>query len=184
VTDGPIEPVSALIVEVPDAEPLVAGWRTAHDRSAALGVPAHVTILFPFLPPDALSAAVLDQIRDLAARQTPFTARFDRVERREDVVWLGVEPEAPFRAMTSAAFQRFPAWPPYGGRFGDVIPHLTIGQGDESTMAGLADALEQELAGRLPVVTSIDALSLFVSGSGHWSRTARFPLGPSPSSGP
>ena len=39
---------TALIVEVPEAEPAVGALRLEHDRSAARGVPAHITILFPF----------------------------------------------------------------------------------------------------------------------------------------
>jgi hypothetical protein len=178
VTEAPTGPVSALIVEVPEVEPLVAAWRDTHDPSAAIGVPAHVTVLFPFLPPGALTSTVLEAIRGLAGAQPRFRASFDRVERRADVVWLSVEPEAPFRTMTRAAWARFPDWPPYGGRFGDVIPHLTVGQGDELAMADLAREVERSLAGRLPLDAAIDALSLFVSGGGHWSRTARFPLGP------
>ena len=41
---------SALVVLVPEAEPLVAELRLVHDRMAARGVPAHVTVLHPFKP--------------------------------------------------------------------------------------------------------------------------------------
>ena len=41
-------PRTALIVVVPEAEPAVGALRLEHDWSAPLGVPAHVTILFPF----------------------------------------------------------------------------------------------------------------------------------------
>jgi 2'-5' RNA ligase len=177
VTDGRPAPASALIVEIPEAEPLVADWRAAHDPSAALGVPPHVTILFPFVPPGSVSPDVLAAIRGLAGSQAPFTARLGRVERRADVVWLTVEPEDRFRALVRAAWSRFPDWPPYGGRFDDVIPHLTIGQGDGTTMADLSQEVELAIMDRPPLIARIDALSLFVSGGGHWSRTARFPLG-------
>jgi hypothetical protein len=38
--------LSALVVAIPEAEPRVGALRTALDPSAALGVPAHVTICF------------------------------------------------------------------------------------------------------------------------------------------
>lgn len=177
MTEPAVEAVSALIVEVPEAEPLVAGWRQVHDPSASVGVPSHVTILFPFVAPAELSPAVLDAIREIAAAQPRFAVRFERVERREDVVWLTVEPEDPFRAMTAAAWARFPTHPPYGGRFGDVVPHLTIGQGDPAAMAAVQRDAERDLAGHLPLAVTVETLSLFVSGGGHWSRTARFALG-------
>ena len=46
-------PETALVVEVPEAEPLVSQWRAQHDWSAQRGVPAHITILYPFAPPSA-----------------------------------------------------------------------------------------------------------------------------------
>src|SRR5215216_5253276 len=51
-------PRSALIVAVPEAEPLVGGWRLRYD-DASLGVPAHVTLLFPFMPAEELGEALL-----------------------------------------------------------------------------------------------------------------------------
>ena len=42
---------SALLVAVPAAEPAVAAHRSRLDTSAAVGVPAHITVLYPFLPP-------------------------------------------------------------------------------------------------------------------------------------
>ena len=42
---------TALIVEVSEAEEAVHEWRARHDSVAARGVPAHVTVLFPFVAP-------------------------------------------------------------------------------------------------------------------------------------
>ena len=42
---------SALVVLVPEADPLVGPFRSFFDPSAALGVPAHVTLLYPFVEP-------------------------------------------------------------------------------------------------------------------------------------
>lgn len=39
---------SALVVLVPEAEALVKSFRDRHDPSAAAGVPAHITLLYPF----------------------------------------------------------------------------------------------------------------------------------------
>ncbi len=42
---------AAVLVTVPEAESLVAPLRERFDASTALGVPAHITVLFPFMPP-------------------------------------------------------------------------------------------------------------------------------------
>ncbi len=56
---------SALLVEVPEAEPLVRQWRMDLDPHAALRVPAHITLLFPFAPPPLISTTILDRLGEL-----------------------------------------------------------------------------------------------------------------------
>jgi hypothetical protein len=60
---------SALIVAVPEATSTVDGWRehTCADRPS-IGVPAHVTILFPFVPAPEIDVALVDDLRGLFAR--------------------------------------------------------------------------------------------------------------------
>jgi hypothetical protein len=115
---------TALIVPVPEAEPAVRELRAAHDSSAALGVPAHITLLSPF--------ATVDRVDEEAVGATlaPFAAfdfTLDRVERfSQGVVWLHPEPSAPFASLTAAIVARWPEYPPYEGVHAEVIPHLTV----------------------------------------------------------
>ena len=101
---------TALIIPVPEAEPAVGALRAGHDSSAALGVPAHVTILFPFLPPDKVDE---DALRDLFARFAAFDFALDRVERFDDGrVWLHPDPIGALRRPDGgglAALARVPA---------------------------------------------------------------------------
>ena len=48
-------PQSALGVTVPEAEPWVKNLRERYDPTAAVGVPAHITVLFPFISPDLIT---------------------------------------------------------------------------------------------------------------------------------
>ena len=41
---------TALVVLVPEAEAIVGRLRQRYDPSAAVGMPAHITINYPFLP--------------------------------------------------------------------------------------------------------------------------------------
>jgi hypothetical protein len=50
----PIE--SAIVVRIPETERLVGRFRADLDVAAALGVPAHVTVLAPFVPPASSTA--------------------------------------------------------------------------------------------------------------------------------
>jgi hypothetical protein len=56
---------TALLAVVPEAEPVVGHWRRCFDSFASAGVPAHVTVLVPFLDTDRIDAAVIDELRAL-----------------------------------------------------------------------------------------------------------------------
>lgn len=49
----------------------VAEIRSARDWSARLGVPAHITILGPFLPPDEITRTILERMRTVFANARP-----------------------------------------------------------------------------------------------------------------
>ena len=119
-------PRTALIVPVPEAEPQVGELRLAHDSFAARGVPAHITILFPFADTAQLDdAAVADVISQFPA----FDFALDRVEQFPDgTTWLHPTPSLPFVDLTAAVWQRWPEHPPYEGLHDEVIPHLTISE--------------------------------------------------------
>ena len=152
-------------------------WRERLDENAAfLGIPAHVTVLAPFAAPGKIGPPVLDSLSRLFCAVPRFRFRLVRTAWfGEQVLWLAPEDDGPFRTLTELVHGAFPACPPYGGVFDDVIPHLTVGLGQP-----LADlrAAEESLRPQLPIEASADAVTLMtgpVSG-GRWSRVARFPL--------
>ena len=73
---------SALVVLIPEAEVAVGSLRQRFDPSAALGLPAHVTILYPFKPPAELTLDVIDQLAELFARVPPFDVSFSELAVR------------------------------------------------------------------------------------------------------
>ena len=162
-------------IAVPFAIPLaVAELRSSWDRAASAGAQPHVTVLYPFLPERELTPAVERELASIAATIRPFEVRFATVQRFDGVVWLEPEPAAPFRALTDAVVARWPAWPPYGGLFDEVIPHLTV---VESEMAPL-EAIAAALAPVLPVQARATHLDLWrQDAAGRWHPHWRFPLG-------
>ena len=115
---------TALIVAVPEADPAVSELRLRHDPSALLGVPAHVTVLFPFLE----RVDVQDEaLAELFGTFSAFDFVLDRIARFEEgLIWLHPEPSRPFEDLTAAVWQRWPDYPPYEGRVDVVVPHLTV----------------------------------------------------------
>jgi hypothetical protein len=70
---------SALIVPAPEAEPVVRPWRQRLDRSASVGVPAHLTVLYPFASPTAIDSTLLSELASLFAGFAPFDYRLTDV---------------------------------------------------------------------------------------------------------
>ena len=166
-------PDSALIVAVPEAEPAVREWRLRYDN-ARLGVPAHVTLLFPFVPAETLGERLFDELRTLFAEQPAFSFSLTGLaEFPDQTIWLTPEPAAPFRALTDLIFARFPDYPPYEGIHDEVIPHLTVTSGD----AGLRAEVEPAVAPHLPIHATVrDVVLLEEDESGYWRQRNCFAL--------
>jgi hypothetical protein len=164
---------TALLAVVGGAEPLVGHWRRRFDSSASAGVPAHVTVLVPFLDIDRIDAPVVGDLRTLIGASSPFAVRFEAIRRFPDALYLAPTPDQPFRALTGSIAERWPEAPPYGGQFTEVVPHLTVA---DSQVAQVFDELEAALAGRLPITAMVDSVSLFVCDGRRWRSHMEFPM--------
>ncbi|MEU5217260.1 2'-5' RNA ligase family protein [Streptomyces sp. NPDC020807] len=165
---------TALVVRVPEAESLVGGWRERCDPSARDGVPAHVTVLFPFLDESLVDAGVRAVLAQVLGSHPAFEVRFARCGRFPGVLHLSPEPAGPLRRLTETVAARWPEAPPYGGRHADVVPHLTVALGQEDS---LLEEIEADLAGRLPFTCRVSSVELIVHDGAKWQERASFPLG-------
>jgi hypothetical protein len=180
VADPPGLAESAILVPVPEAEPLVGHLRARLDRSAGRGIPAHVTVLYPFVPPEQITNAAVTQAAAAVASVAGFDCRFAGTQWfGEDVLWLPPEPSAPFLALTAAVHAAFPHYPPFGGAFAEVIPHLTVGDRPDGGLGALR-AAEDEVLLKLPVRTRVTCAWLMTGtqAPGSWQVVTALPLGP------
>jgi 2'-5' RNA ligase len=171
---------TALVAVVPDVEPLVGAFRALHHAAAvARGVPPHITVLVPFVPPEALDADVRSQVRAHAAGLEAFDAELTRVATFAGHVWLAPAPRERFVALIRRTYERFPEYPPYDGDHPEPEPHLTVGQArSASALAGMAASAERELGPGLPVRFRVAALTLLEEGGdGVWRTVDTCPLG-------
>ncbi|MFJ5270936.1 2'-5' RNA ligase family protein [Streptomyces sp. NPDC088358] len=74
-------------------------------------------------------------------------------------MYLVPEPDTPFRRLTEEIADRWPESPPFGGRFDELVPHLTIAQGQDDAVLEEAEA---GLRGRLPVTARVSSVDLMV----------------------
>lgn len=167
---------SGLVVEVPEAEAAVGCYRAVLDANARLGVPAHVTVLFPFAPPAQVDREVVAELRRVFAGTAAFDFRLTRTAWfGDEVLWLAPEDPQPFRILTELVHAAFPDFPPFEGRFDEVVPHLTVAHGcDLADMQAGERGVERHLpiGGRARKVT----LLVQVDDSGMWTRHSTFPL--------
>lgn len=167
------DPITAVVVRVALPRGLER-LRRRHDAAAAAGVPAHVTLLYPFLPVGDVGPATRRELVAIASRVAPFDARFATVGRFPGVVYLVPEPASPFAELTAAIWSRFGAYPPYGGAHDDIRPHLTLAD----TLDAPLDEIADEAANWLPFDRRVGTIELLAQEGGvRWHSRWRIPLG-------
>ena len=171
---------TAVVVTVPEAEHAVAEHRARLDRAASWGVPAHVTVLYPFVDPASVDAALVERLAEAVRSVPAFECWFRRTSWfDQDVLWLAPEPDEPFRALTQAVWRAFPDHPPYGGEYDDLSPHLTVGQRLHDGDLAELTSIEPLVSSRLPVSSYVDRVHLLAGSSepGGWRTLHVLELG-------
>lgn len=157
---------SVVLVPFPEVAAFVEPWmeRTCPNSKPSRGIPAHVTLLYP-APGD------VDDVARVLGGTAAFDVAFEETARFEDILYLVPSPQDPFAELTQALVRRFPDWPPYGGKFDGILPHLTVAQGDAATL----DAAERDVVSHLPVhARATHAVMLTEVQPARWELQATF----------
>jgi len=168
---------SAVSVAFPSVAPVVDAWRerTCEAKPSA-GVPPHVTLLFPFVPPSAIDDALVARLEALVAQTAAFDVGFASTGRFPGVLFLEPSPPGPFLALTQRLEAEFPDFPPYAGAFATSRAHLTVAQGDDAVL----HEAERDVLPQLPLHAHVREALLLVEREqdhGRWEIGARLPLG-------
>jgi 2'-5' RNA ligase len=164
---------SAVLVPVPEADAVVGRWRHQHDPVAAAGVPAHITLIVPWLPPDEITAADLIELDEALQDIKAFDFALDHVEffgRR--VLWVAPVPPAPFLSLTSRLADRF-GTPPWEDEFDEVIPHLTVAHASDGVELAPVAA---EVSRGLPLACRAEEIWVMVGDGSRWELRHRVQL--------
>ncbi|MFG3115596.1 2'-5' RNA ligase family protein [Streptomyces sp. NPDC048197] len=164
---------TGLIVRIPEAEPAVRAWRERFDPSARAGVPAHITVLFPFLDESRTDQGACSALTDMLGRQHAFDLRFESCGRFPGVLFLRPEPDMRLRRLTEVLTHRWPEAPPYGGKFTEVVPHLTIADGQDDAVL---EEIEADLLSQPPFTSRVSSVDLLVYDGAKWQDRASFAL--------
>ncbi|HEY3717029.1 MAG TPA: 2'-5' RNA ligase family protein [Jatrophihabitantaceae bacterium] len=163
---------TGLVLRVPEVDPVVDRWRARYDPVAPLGVPAHVTVLYPWIPADVLTDDDLAAIAGIAVATDPIELTFAAVGYFPDVLWLDPQPGEAILALIAAVSARWPDYRPYGGAYGDQpVPHLTVADKTDPAQLGHIVA---DIERSLPVHSRVAELSLVVRRADGWKLDATF----------
>jgi 2'-5' RNA ligase len=166
---------TALAIVLDDAEPFDAVRRDFAVETFELGIPFHVTLLYPFAPREELSDQLVRDVGAFFAEWPPLEFALVRIAAWPDVVYAAPEPDAELRKLMGALFARFPQWPPYGGIHEEVIPHATLGE--EVDAERVRPGVARRLAPHLPHRCQAQDVSLLEEYEPRrWRERERFPL--------
>lgn len=160
---------TAVILPVPAADDVLAAVASQHPAAVRPGVPAHVSLLYPFLPAPAIDATVTAWLKRFAASWPSVTITLSEVRQRPGFVYLPCPELLP---LVEDARSAWPDLRPYGGRFGaSPEPHLTVSMldGGEGNIATL-------VAGMLPVRTVLNEVWLVAFDGLAWKATSTHSL--------
>jgi hypothetical protein len=168
-------PITGIVIPVPEADRLVQSASSGPRRLPGFGaVPAHITLLAPFLPEDELDDSTWETLGAFFDDITPFGFELtDVCEFPGGVTYLAPEPASTFRRLTQELHRLFPEFPPYGGAFDDIVPHLTVPLADGEDMAALTAAL----APGLPLGVHASAAAVFVTDEDGTRVLGTLPFG-------
>src|SRR5579862_1106375 len=125
-------------------------------------VPAHLTVLYPFVAYERLDEAC-DKLREICAKVPPFEVTMAGFGEFPSVIYMTPRNPKPIKQIFNRIYQDFPECPPYRGAFGDdMTPHMTVGEFESEDEKRAARAMLPRytpitfMATRLHVMYGID----------------------------
>jgi hypothetical protein len=164
--------LTTLIVPVPEAEAAVAGSRSRYDVWARRGVPAHVTVVGPFLETDRIDDAVLARLEGLVCSCPAWSFSLTRVRWLGGAVVLLPDGASEFVELRERLLAEWPGL----RRRRLVGAHVTVARGwSPLTAVWVGRAVRRQLP-----IESRAAEVVLVELSDRSRQLARFPLAASP----
>lgn len=158
---------SSIDIQFDELTALLDRWRKDTVEVASLGVPPHITLLYPWRNAP-LKNSDLQQLEEILVAFEPFDLCFDRVGTFEGgVVYLALKDERAPREMMKAIFAAFPNTPPYSGTLTDPSPHLTVAKCSPESLSNLSDEIAEALS--LPMTFHVSEIVIMEEREdGRW----------------
>jgi 2'-5' RNA ligase len=164
---------TTILIRVPQAEKIVKEWRKKYDDNS----PAHISLLFPFKKSEFINEEITTKLTELFSKVEPFPFTLEKINTFPNAIFLEPTNKNIFIELTQKLVEIFPENPPYEGKYPSIIPHLTIGQFNESQDQGKIKAeIEEDLKDKLPIHALANEAWVMEDDNNNWSTIARFPF--------
>ncbi|MET8682849.1 2'-5' RNA ligase family protein [Streptomyces sp. NPDC004732] len=164
---------TAVVIVLPDATPLLDAARRIDPALVRPGLPAHVSLLYPFVPESALTDQDEEGVRSLAARFPAADLLLEEVVTAPGFVAVAVPG---LQAIVDAFHAQWPELRPYNGRFGArPAAHVTVAMGPDDPTA--AAHVRTAIGSLLPLRTRATAVQLVALTEEGWQPRFTAPLG-------
>ena len=151
---------SVLAVPVPALDTVIKERTARYDASFVSTDPnfthAHITVLAPWATqPTADDFALVERVAHAVG---PFDVKLSQLSEFPDgIIHLLPEPDLELRELASRLATAFPRFPPYGGRYPDLIPHLTL---DRRSATVTRATVRASVGHLLPLPVTVDRIDL------------------------
>lgn len=139
---------------------------------ASSGLPAHVTLLYPFMPPESTNRPLRALIAEVLESHSSFSYTLTGPVRWPETLCALADPERPFHSLQGDLAMAFPTFPIYGGAF-PFVPHVTIADGESAGDPAIAT---DRAWASLPALFSAGRIELIVRDASRWRLKWRFLL--------
>lgn len=170
---------SSIDIHIPELEVLIAPWRSPTVEVAALGVPPHVTILWPWRNAPVTSEDITG-IADVLKNIEPLTLVFDQLKVFPNgTIYLAMQNAESVQSVTKEIVTAFPDCPPYRGEFADPVPHVTVAKAkNEEEKIRFCTELSEILRPHMPMTIHVKEFVLMEQRENlRWEIRATIPLG-------
>jgi 2'-5' RNA ligase len=156
----------------PQLEPVRAEF---HAEEVAAGVPLHVTLLYPFAPPDRIDEGAL---AGFFAGYEAFTLKLSGLATWPRVVYAVPEPRELLLAIMHSLFEKYPEYPPYEGEIAEPEPHATLSElKPGESLEAIAEGIRTRTESMFPLTCQIRDVALLEEHEpDRWRERRRFPL--------
>lgn len=117
---------SSIDISLPELSDLTCKWRDKTVDVAQIGVPPHITLLWPWCPPP-ITNEYIERLETVIEPIKAFTIVFNSVSTfGSSVIYLNLQNKTEVKGLMNLVGDAFPEYPIYENKVEDPQPHLTV----------------------------------------------------------